>query len=193
MRLFQTNALPFAAAALVVAALAAPSGALASGASTSVALTGGSLAFSTTPSASDFPSTALTGAPQTIHASFANWGVNDATGSGAGWHVTFQASQFATAGAVKLPTSSLVLTVPPAMAPATGNVAVAPVVQGTPSVTLDGGSAVSIVHSLATTGQGGWNMTQPNSAGGDLALSIATTAAAGSYTSNLTFTLATGP
>ncbi|MHB8660202.1 MAG: WxL domain-containing protein [Solirubrobacteraceae bacterium] len=193
MKLPQTRVLRLAAAVAALAALAAPSGALAAGTSTSVALTAGSLAFSTTPSASDFASTALTGAAQTIHTNFASWGVNDATGSGAGWHVTFQASQFATAGAVKLPTSSLVLTVPATMAPATGNIAVAPVVQGTPTATLDGGSAVSIVHALAATGQGGWNMTQLNALGGDLALSLASTAAAGTYTSNLTFTLATGP
>ena len=72
------------------------------------------------------------------------------------------------------------------------NIAVAPVAQGS-TFTLDGGSAVAIVHALAATGQGGWIMTQGNAAGGDLALTIPTTAAAGTYTSDLTFTLATGP
>ena len=47
-------------------AMALPSSALASGASTSVTLSAGSLGFSTTPSASNFASTALTGSQQTI-------------------------------------------------------------------------------------------------------------------------------
>jgi len=190
MRFYKFRTLPLAATVVALAALLVPAGALAAGASTSVALTGGSLSFSTTPSASNFASTALTGAQQTIHTNFANWGVSDATGSGAGWHVTFQASQFTT-GTVTLPTSSLVLTAP-VVTPTTGNIAVPPVVQGA-TFTLDGGSAVAIVHALAATGQGGWTMTQANAAGGDLALTIPTTASVGTYTSNLTFTLATGP
>jgi len=52
---------------------------------------------------------------------------------------------------------------------------------------------VPIVHALAGTGQGAWTMTQANTAGGDLALTIPANATAGTYTSNLTFTLATGP
>jgi hypothetical protein len=36
-------------------------------------------------------------------------------------------------------------------------------------------------------------MTQGNAAGGDLVLTVPADATAGSYTSNLTFTLATGP
>jgi hypothetical protein len=180
--------------ALVVGLLclaAAPGTALASGSSTSVTLSGGSLSFSTTPSASDFPTTALTGAQQTIHTNFANWGVTDATGSGAGWHVTFHASQLTAPGPVTLPTSSLVLTTP-VVTPSGVNVAVPPLTQGA-TFTLDGGSAVPIVHALAATGQGAWTMTQANAAGGDLALTIPANAAAGTYTSTLTFTLATGP
>lgn len=180
-----------AALAAALTVLALPAGAFASGASSSVTLSAGALSFSTTPSASDFAATTLTGAAQTIHTNFANWGVNDATGSGAGWHVTFQASQFTGAGPITLPTSSLVLTAP-VVTPAVGNIAVAPLTQGA-TFTLDGGSAVAIVHALVGTGQGGWTMTQSNAAGGDLALTIPTTAGAGTYTSNLTFTLATGP
>jgi hypothetical protein len=80
----------------------------------------------------------------------------------------------------------------PVVTPAGINLAVPPVVQGA-TFTLDGGSAVAVVHALVLTGQGGWTMTQANLAGGDLALTIPTTASAGTYTSNLTFTLATGP
>ena len=176
---------------VALVALLAPAGAFAAGGTTSVALLGGSLSFSTTPSASDFASTTLTGAQQTIHTNFANWGVNDGRGSGAGWHVTFQASQFTGTGPITLPLSSLVLTAP-VVTPAALNLAVPPVLQGS-TFTLDSGSAVPIVHALTLTGQGGWTMTQGNAAGGDLALTIPTTADAGTYTSTLTFTLATGP
>jgi hypothetical protein len=117
--------------------------------------------------------------------------VTDATGSGAGWHVTFQASQFTGAGEATLPAGSLVLTAPAISANGV-NLAVPPLAQG-PTFTLDGGSAVPIVHALAGTGQGAWTMTQSNAAGGDLALTIPANATAGTYTSNLTFTLATGP
>lgn len=180
-----------ALAGAMVAFSAVPADALASGASTSVTLSGGSLTFSTTPSASDFASTALTGAQQTIHTNFANWGVNDARGTGVGWHVTFQASQFTGTGPITLPTSSLVLTTP-VVTPTGINLAIPPILEGA-TFTLDGGSAVAIVHALALTGQGGWTMTQANAAGGDLALTVPANAAAGTYTSNLTFTLATGP
>jgi hypothetical protein len=178
-------------ATLLLVGAAAPGSALASGASTSVTLSGGSLSFSTTPSAADFPTTTLTGSQQTIHTNLASWGVTDATGSGAGWHVTFQASQLTAPGALTLPASSLVLTTP-VVTPSGVNIAVAPVAQGT-TFTLDGGSAVPIVHALAGTGQGAWTMTQANAAGGDLALTIPANAAAGTYTSTLTFTLAAGP
>src|SRR5690242_1665453 len=100
------------ALAAIVMALAVPAIAEAAGATTSVTLGAGSLSFSTTPSASDFANTTLTGAQQTIHTDFANWGVSDARGSGAGWHVTFQASQFTGTGPITLPTGSLVLTAP---------------------------------------------------------------------------------
>lgn len=180
-----------AATAVALAGLAVPSGALAAGGTTSVTLVGGSLAFSTTPSASDFPATTLTGGQQTIRTNFANWGVNDATGSAGGWHVLFQASQFTGSGPITLPTGSLVLTAP--ITSSSGiNLAVPPIGQGA-TFTLDSGSAVPITHALTGTGQGGWTMTQANVAGGDLALSIPANAAAGSYTSNLTFTLAAGP
>lgn len=182
------------AAVAAASAWGIPAGALASGSTTSITLTAGALAFSTTPSASDFPSTSLTGSQQVVHTSFASWGVNDATGSGAGWHVTFQATRFTGASGARptLPTGSLSLTAP--VVGASGvNLATPPVLQCTPSCTLDSGSAVAIVHATAGTGQGGWTMTQSNLSGGDLALTVPASATADTYTSTLTFTLASGP
>src|SRR5437764_4140786 len=97
-------------AAAATASLVIPGGALGAGNTTSITLGAGTLAFSTTPSASNFANTTLTGAQQSVHTNFANWGVNDATGSGAGWHVTFQASQFTGTGPITLPLNSLTLT-----------------------------------------------------------------------------------
>jgi hypothetical protein len=182
-------------ATTAMAALAAPGAALASGSTTSITLTGGSLAFSTSPSASDFASTALTGAQQTVRTNFATWAVNDARGTGAGWHVTFQASQFTGPGGTPptLPLSSLSLSEPAVMTPNLGNLATAPTVQCTPSCVLDSGSAASIAKAATSAGQGTWTMNQTNLLGGDLALTIPPNAAADTYTSTLTFTLATGP
>ena len=171
--------------------LVMPTAAGAAGGSTSVTLSGGSLSFSTTPSASNFATTSLTGTPQTIHTELASWGVTDARGTGGGWHVTFQASQFLGAGGISLPTGSLALTAP-LVTPNGLNLAVPPLAQAATFV-LDAGSAVGIVHALEATGQGAWSMTQSNLLGGDLALTIPANAAAGTYTSNLTFTLAAGP
>jgi len=176
---------------VVCASLVPPSTALASGASTSVILSAGTLSFSTTPSASNFPTTSLTGLQQTIHTELASWGVTDARGTAGGWHVTFQASQFSGPGPITLPTGSLALTAP-VVSPNGVNLAAPPLVQGA-SFVLDGGSAVGIVHALEATGQGAWSMTQANAGGGDLTLTIPANAAAGTYTSNLTFTLAAGP
>jgi hypothetical protein len=178
-------------AGILGAALFLPAAALASGATTSISLTGGSLAFTTAPSASNFASTALTGAQQTIHTNLASWGVDDARGSGVGWHVTFQASQFGDGSGDTLPLGSLVLTAP-LITPAGLNLATAPTVQGS-TFTLDGGSAVAVVSAAIGAGQGSWTMTHANLGGGDLALTIPASANAGTYTSNLTFTLATGP
>jgi WxL domain surface cell wall-binding len=176
-----------------VGLLGLPAAAAASGASTSITLGGGSLSFSTTPSASNFANTTLTGSQQTIHTNFANWGVTDATGSNAGWHVTFAATQFSDGNGHTLPDGSLVLTAP-AVSASGINLAVPPVLQGV-TFTLDNANNASapIVHALALTGQGAWTMTQANLLGGDLALTVPANATAGTYTSNLTFTLATGP
>lgn len=178
-------------ASVMLAVMTFPAGALAAGATTSATLLGGSLAFTTDPSASDFASTTLTGSAQTIHTNLASWGVDNALGSATGWHVTFQASQFTGTGPITLPTGSLVLTAPSVSASGL-NLSTPPVVQDS-TFTLDSGSAVTIVSAALATGLGTWTMTQANSAGGDLALSIPPDASAGTYTSNLTFTLATGP
>jgi hypothetical protein len=78
------------AAATAVGLLAGASSALAATSSdtTQFSVTGGTLAFTTVPDAPAFPALTLTGQSQTLNAQMGNFGVNDSTGSGAGWNVT---------------------------------------------------------------------------------------------------------
>jgi hypothetical protein len=78
------------ATASVAAALALPSAALAATANdtTQFAITPGSLAFTTAPDVPNLPGLTLNGQAQTLNAQMNNFGVDDATGAGAGWNVT---------------------------------------------------------------------------------------------------------
>lgn len=192
----------FTALAVVAAAFAVPAAAQAATSTdtTSVTLTAGALQFTANPLASDFPSTALTGATQTVRTPFSDWSVKDASGSGAGWNVTLQASRFANAGnTTQLPLGSLNYT--PALPTVTKidplNLSLPPLVQlptaPATAYTLDNGSAVKVVSALAGTGAGEWSFDQQNLAGGDLALTIPANAIADTYTSTITETLSTGP
>jgi hypothetical protein len=184
------------ALAMVILVLAVPGTALAETDTTSVALTAGTLSFTTAPLADNFASTQLTGATQTITTNFNDWRVNDARGTGAGWNVTFQATQLSDGGATPktLPTSSLKLKAPAVTAVDPLNLALPPVAQGVPPWTLDGGSAVKLYSALAATGQGEWNFDHANLvASKDLELTVPADAKAATYTSTLTFTLGSAP
>jgi hypothetical protein len=187
-----------ALASAAALALALPAGASAETDSTSVALSGGSLSFTTAPMADDFASTILTGATQTVTAGFNDWRVKDARGSGAGWNVTMQASQFSDGQATPktLPAGSLKLKTPVVSAVDPLNLAVAPIVSLTPTPpwTLDGGSSVKVVSAAAGTGEGEWNFDHANlAASKDLELKVPADASATTYSSTITSTLSTGP
>jgi hypothetical protein len=79
-----------AAATSVVAmlALSAPALAATSTDTTQFAVTAGTLSFSTAPDVPNLPALTLTGAAQTLNAQMNTFGVDDATGAGAGWNVT---------------------------------------------------------------------------------------------------------
>jgi putative surface cell wall-binding protein len=179
------------ATAAVLAALAVP--AQAETDTTSIQLTGGSLSFTQQPLADDFAATALTGAPQLVTTNMNDWKVNDARGTGTGWNVTFQATPFDDGAGHTLPAGSLKMLAPTVTPTNVLNVAVPPVLQGA-LFTLDGGSAVPVVSALAATGQGEWKFDQLNlPATKDLQLTVPASAYAGTYTSNLTFTLGATP
>jgi WxL domain surface cell wall-binding len=159
---------------------------------TSIQLTGGSLSFTQQPLADDFPATALTGAPQVVTTNMNDWKVNDARGTGAGWNVTFQASQFSDGGTNTLPAGSLKVLAPVITPVNPLNLSVPPLPAGA-TFTLDSGSAVPVVSAAAATGLGEWNFDHLNAVLKDLQLTIPANAIAGTYTSNLTFTLGATP
>ena len=190
----------FAMAALAIPAVLAISGGLSADAmaattSPSITLGAGTLTYTTPFAAANFPNTTLTGVAQTVHAVVDPWVVTDARGSLLnGWNVTISASQFSTGGGSPstLPTGSLSLATPPVPTTTTGNLSVAPV-PVPPPAPIDGGSTQKIVTALIATGLGQWTFSPLNAAGGDLALTVPAAAVAGTYTSTITTTLATGP
>jgi hypothetical protein len=76
-------------AAILTTALVVTPAAMASTATdnSQFSVTAGSLAFSANPDVPNFAAVTLTGASQTDTAAMNNFGVDDATGSGSGWHV----------------------------------------------------------------------------------------------------------
>lgn len=122
--------------------------------------------------------------------------VEDLTGTGAGWNVTVQASQFVetngTAG-LDLPTNSLRLQSPVSISPS----AQAPAITGPAPWTIDGG-AVKILSAVVNDGMGTYNINF--SAANALQLSVDTSgpvvdvaANPTVYESTITWQVSTGP
>jgi putative surface cell wall-binding protein len=184
-----------ALSALLATLGALPASAAAATTTPSITLGPGTLSYTTPLTAQNFPNTTLTGLAQTVHAPLNPWAVTDARGSLLnGWNVTVSASQFSTGGGSPntLPTGSLSLTTPPVPTTTLGNLSVPPVPVPT-AAPIDGGSTQKIVTALLATGLGEWNFTPLNVAAGDLLLIVPAGAVAGTYTSTITTTLATGP
>lgn len=177
------------AAATGVAALPAAAGAQSTD-TTSVTITSGTLDYTTPLTARNFPATTLSGLQQTTTADIAPYKVTDARGGSAGWNLTIAASQF-TSGTNTLPTGSLLMATAPVPTTTVGNLGVAPVPQVVASA-IDGGSTQKIVSApaVALGGAGEWTFTP---LAGTLTLTIPPAVPAGTYTSTITTTLATGP
>jgi hypothetical protein len=179
----------------VTAALAAVAVAPASAADdTNVTVTGGSLSM-TNPTVADFAGVTLDGTAKSTTATQDNFSVTDARGTGAGWNVTVQATQFQehngliyVVGGRSLPQNSLSM---PAVTVAKGDSSssASPAITSGP-YTIDSAGAVKIATAAADgTGMGSYNFTQ----GGSLTLSVAASAYAKTYRSDVTYTAATGP
>jgi len=180
------------AAAAAVGMGAAP--ALADGAGTdqtNVTLTAGALTI-TAPTVADFGSFTLAGAAHTMPAAVTAFSVNDATGSGAGWNVTVQATQLAewdagsyVASGKTLPVGSLSLTA--STVSQVGTSSPVPAITVGPYL-IDEVTAVQVASAAATEGMGEYAFTATT-----LTLSVPASAYARTYRSDVTVSVVTGP
>ncbi len=151
-----------------------------SAASSTATLTAGSLSIAAAPANFLYPSTALTGDIINLTSSFAV-GVNDATGSKAGWNLQ---------GVVTVLTDAASDTIP-----AVGHTVSGVVISGTtgtaPTNSIANGqiptTAAKIFNAAASTGMGKSTETFAT------ALAVPAQTAAGTYTATLTVTIVSGP
>jgi hypothetical protein len=159
-----------------------------------VVVTGGSLSI-TAPAVGDLTGVTLDGTAKTTTATLAAFSATDARGSGAGWNITVQATQFAehngttyVASGKTLPTSSLSMPAP-TVAKSDGTSSAVPSITAGPYA-IDAASAVKIASAAADgTGMGSYSFTQ----GGSLSLSVPASAYAKTYRSDVTVSVVTGP
>jgi hypothetical protein len=159
-----------------------------------VTVTGGSLSI-TNPLVGDFAGITLNGAAQTTTATFDTFSATDARGSGAGWNVTVQGTQFRefAAGAYVTDGKALAansLSMPAPTVAANGTSSTAPSIQAGAPWAIDAASAVKIASAATDTGLGKYDF---QSAGNTLTLSIPASAYAKTYRSEITVSVVTGP
>lgn len=187
-----------AATAVLVGIVAGPASAADD---TNVTVTGGSLSM-TTFTAGDLTGVTLDGTTKTTTATVDNFSVTDATGTGAGWKLTAQASQFAEygdldgtgpgttvgyiTGGKTLPAASLDLGL--LTATANGTTSAAPTM--TAAADIDNGGAVKFASAAIDTGMGKYDISGGTA---KLSLSIPPSAYAKTYRSDVTVTLASTP
>jgi len=194
-----------AAAALVLLAFTATSAFASSGGPTSVTISAGSGLSISGAAPGTFAAT-LNGSDQTVASTLTSYSASDTRGTGAGWNVTLQATQFAcTNGSGSCPSGGD--TLPPGsllMAPETvacnsgtdcSGRASAPTISIASNTALDSGSAVKVASAAASKGMGTYNFTPGTLGGGGNALTLAvpSSAYAATYNSTLTVSIVSGP
>jgi len=185
---------------------------------TQFSVTAGSLAFSSAPALPTLSGVTLNGSAQTTNTSMTNFGVDDATGSGAGWNVTVEGqsgsgksavfaaycgktkcgteSEGYVTGGASLAANSLTLTSTGAtLVGQNGTTGTAPTLQCSAGCPVDHATATKIVSAATSAGMGTW-LTSGFGAS-SLALSTPTTIKAlpneEVYRVNVLWTLSTGP
>lgn len=150
---------------------------------TSATVTGGALSM-TEPLASDFAGRSITGAAQTTTAALDAFSVSDFRGTGAGWSVTAQATQF-DGGTNDLAAGSLSLSQPTVAA--NGTTSTAPGVTAGP-YQIDNGAAVKISSAPENTGMGKYDFSATT-----MTLALPAAVFAGTYTSTVTVSILSVP
>ena len=168
------------AASTILAAAFTP-GAFAADATTAT-VTGGALSI-TNPLVADFAVSSITGAAQTTTAALDTFSVSDVRGTGAGWHVLAQASQF-TDGTRVLALGSLST---PALTVASPDTTSADPTMAAGSYVLDNG-ALQIASAALNAGMGTYNFSAST-----LTLALPADVFAGAYTSTVTISAVTAP
>jgi hypothetical protein len=184
-------------------------GAYASGGPENLTVTQGSSTVGIAGAAPGSFSVALNCSNQNVVTTLATYTVTDTTGTGNGWNVTFQGSQFTctagtgscpAVGGDTLPTSSLTMAVPTvacAVGTSCSGRSVAPAISIATTTALDGASPVKIASAASKTGMGTYTFTPGtlvvSGNSGALALAVPSSAYATTYNSTLTVSVGTGP
>lgn len=149
---------------------------------TTATVTGGALDI-TNPAAADFEVRSITGVAQTTTAALEAFSVSDLRGSGAGWHVLAQASQFTTGtktlAAGSLSTPALTVTSP-------DTTSADPTMAAGPYV-LDNGP-LQIASAALNAGMGEYDFSASS-----LTLALPADVFAGAYASTVTISVVTAP
>jgi putative surface cell wall-binding protein len=151
----------------------------------------------------------LNGHTQNAYATLGTYQASDTTLTGAGWNITFQASQFSCAAgtgscpatSAQLPLSSLVMA-PPTVACASGTSCTS--TQAPPTISIQantaidtaGSAGVKVASAAANTGEGTYDFTPAlvdGTSGHNLRLTVPSSAYATTYTSTLTISIVSGP
>ncbi len=155
-------------------------GSAVSAATSTATLTAGSLSITAAPANFSYPSTALTGSVINLTSSFVV-GVNDATGSKAGWNLQGVITVLTNAGSDTIPATGHTIS----------GVAISGVTGTAPTNSIALGqiptTAAKIFNAASNTGKG--QSTETFST----ALAVPADAAIGTYTATLTVTVVSGP
>ena len=172
-------------AVLAMSAVAAPTFAADSDQSKlSAAIESGDLVFAPAPSDVAFNAIKITGRPEETNGTFQGFGVVDARGTGAGYHLTLQATRFKSDAGL-LPADSLMIGVAKINA-GRGVTSQAPKWAG--ERTVDNEKGIVVLSADVDEGLGLFNIEDS-----PMTLAIPASVKAGTYTSVLEATLVTGP
>lgn len=185
--------MPFVTAALLGGTVPTAFAAQASTADVTVTVLPGALSLSGV-SVTDFDAVTLDGTATMTPARLSDFAVSDFRGSGAGWHVTVHATQFAEShddvgylvGGARLAQGSLLMPAPQ-VSTVGDTSSPAPIVRPGPHA-IDGAAAVTVASAAVGTGMGEYLFST-----GELALSLPSDVRATTYRSTVTVDLVSGP